>query len=210
MTQPTTEQRLVAALDLADGPFDNLELARLRLDEPAVLRVHLHLDALDTAWFDLRLHIAAGQDYRIMQATDYRTGRDGGGQWEQALPAGVYQVSLSAAQGGGKLALLVEPTPVREVVTVPLATPVGNPLYATSVAAFFDQALPAQLATYAIPDAAVAVVKDGALIFSHGYGFADLYQFLLRMPQTSPPPLRGSLLSAAERRLGERSAMRHG
>ncbi|MFP4394074.1 MAG: serine hydrolase domain-containing protein [Anaerolineales bacterium] len=41
------------------------------------------------------------------------------------------------------------------------------------MAAFFDAYLPAQMARYEIPGAAIAVVKDGQLFFAEGYGVAD-------------------------------------
>ena len=42
------------------------------------------------------------------------------------------------------------------------------------VEAFFDELMPKQLRTYHIAGAAVSLVKDGQLLFSEGYGFADL------------------------------------
>ncbi|NCC37265.1 MAG: class A beta-lactamase-related serine hydrolase, partial [Chloroflexia bacterium] len=50
----------------------------------------------------------------------------------------------------------------------------ASPLDAATVTAFFDTMLPQQLAAYQIPGAAVAVVKDGAILFAQGYGYADL------------------------------------
>lgn len=49
-----------------------------------------------------------------------------------------------------------------------------NPLDAAAAAAFFDVALPQQLAEYQIPGAAGAVVKGGEILFAQGYGYADL------------------------------------
>jgi CubicO group peptidase (beta-lactamase class C family) len=44
----------------------------------------------------------------------------------------------------------------------------------TALQAFFDELLPAQLEQAQIPGAALAVVKDGAVQFVQGYGYADL------------------------------------
>lgn len=41
------------------------------------------------------------------------------------------------------------------------------------LAAFFDARIPAQLAAYAIPGAAVAVVAEGRLVFAQGYGYTN-------------------------------------
>lgn len=49
-----------------------------------------------------------------------------------------------------------------------------QPLTAHSAAAFFDAVMPEQLVAYHIPGAAVAVVKDGRLLFTSGYGVDDL------------------------------------
>src|SRR5690554_3247784 len=40
--------------------------------------------------------------------------------------------------------------------------------------AFFDGAVRMQLTNHRIPGATVAVVKDGEIVFSKGYGYADL------------------------------------
>src|SRR4029450_796261 len=40
--------------------------------------------------------------------------------------------------------------------------------------ASFDQIIPALMVKWGIPGGAVAVVKDGRLIYSRGYGYADI------------------------------------
>ena len=49
-------------------------------------------------------------------------------------------------------------------------------LTATDVGAFLDGILPLQLKNDDIAGATVAVVKDGKILFAHGYGFADVKQ----------------------------------
>lgn len=51
--------------------------------------------------------------------------------------------------------------------------------------AFFDGALAMQLKEYKIPGATVAVVKDGEIVFSKGYGFADLHKQTPMDPETT-------------------------
>ncbi len=50
---------------------------------------------------------------------------------------------------------------------------VPGPQDPEEMATFFDAYLPAQMARYEIPGAAIAVVKDGRLFFAQGYGIAD-------------------------------------
>ena len=51
--------------------------------------------------------------------------------------------------------------------------------------AFFDGVLTLQLREYNVPGAAVALVKDNEIIFSKGYGFADLENRIPMDPETS-------------------------
>jgi CubicO group peptidase (beta-lactamase class C family) len=57
---------------------------------------------------------------------------------------------------------------------VPLASRAANSPQPQEVGAFFDRIIPQQLEEYHIPGAAVALVKDGEVVFAGGYGFADL------------------------------------
>jgi len=59
-------------------------------------------------------------------------------------------------------------------VSVPFC-PAGSP-NPQDLRVFFDQLVPQQLDEFHIPGAAIAVVKDGELVFSQGYGSADLDQ----------------------------------
>ena len=56
----------------------------------------------------------------------------------------------------------------------PVSVAAQESLTAASAAAFFDQVMPAQLEAYHIPGAVVAVVKDGQLLYTSGYGVDDL------------------------------------
>jgi hypothetical protein len=55
-----------------------------------------------------------------------------------------------------------------------LTGPTNGPSDAREVEAFLDELMPTQLRENHIAGAAVAVVKDGQLLFSKGYGYADL------------------------------------
>lgn len=54
---------------------------------------------------------------------------------------------------------------------VPVLPDISDP---ADVAAFFDTAVPAGMAKYNIPGAVVAVVADGELVYTKGYGYADI------------------------------------
>ena len=53
----------------------------------------------------------------------------------------------------------------------PLLPDISDP---ADAAAFFDTAVPAGMAKYNIPGAVVAVVADGDLVYTRGYGYADI------------------------------------
>jgi CubicO group peptidase (beta-lactamase class C family) len=64
------------------------------------------------------------------------------------------------------LGLLAQPDEARGQATPPLT--------AADLAVFFDGVIPVELERADIAGATVAVVKDGALLFAKGYGFADV------------------------------------
>lgn len=53
-------------------------------------------------------------------------------------------------------------------------TPPGNTMHEEDLEIFLDSFMPAQLKEKHIPGAAVAVVKDGRLVLSKGYGYANI------------------------------------
>jgi len=163
---PPNYQRL-AEVDLSDGPFTNAVVGELMVGETAVTHLRLSLPNLDTPRFTLRLQAENGETYTVLHAENYRTNHDGGGDWEETLPPGTYQLRLTAAQSAGAVTVYVRQNAAA-------AAQSASPLDAAAVAAFFDAALPQQLAEYSIPGAAVAVVKNGAILFAQGYGYADL------------------------------------
>lgn len=56
----------------------------------------------------------------------------------------------------------------------PAVRPADHPLDSADLEAFFDGIMATHFQTYHIPGAAVAVVKDGKVLFAKGYGYADL------------------------------------
>lgn len=72
---------------------------------------------------------------------------------------------------------VVAMTPLTTDTASPQETPPGGgPTDRQEVESFLDGVLAQQMADYSIPGASVAVVKDGALLFAKGYGYADLEQ----------------------------------
>jgi CubicO group peptidase (beta-lactamase class C family) len=161
------DYQLLAEVDLSSGPFAERVIGELVVGETAVIHLRLSLPNLDTPRFTLRLQGENGDAYTVLHAENYHTNQDGGGDWQETLPPGTYQLRLTAAQSAGEVAVYVRQSAVT-------SAQVAIPLDAAAVAAFFDAALPQQLADYNIPGAAVAVVKDGAILFAQGYGYADL------------------------------------
>jgi N-acyl-D-amino-acid deacylase len=71
--------------------------------------------------------------------------------------------------------------------------------------ASFDQAIPQLMAQWGIPGAAVAVARDGRLVFARGYGWADLAaeepvqpESLFRIASISKPITAAAVLSLVE------------
>lgn len=86
------------------------------------------------------------------------------------------------------------------------ATAAVPPLEAAAVADLVDQFLPGRMATEGVPGAAVAVVYDGQLLFSRGYGLADVAAgrpvdpgtTLFRVASVSKLPAFAAVLQLAE------------
>jgi CubicO group peptidase (beta-lactamase class C family) len=66
----------------------------------------------------------------------------------------------------------LQPQPPQEAAAEPIAEGVG-PIDAAELASFLDGLMAAHLTDHQVAGATVAVVRDGALLFSGGYGFVD-------------------------------------
>ena len=92
------------------------------------------------------------------------------GGWFRALI-----VSLLALISGAPLFASAErDSPETLSASVPSATVSGRPMAREDVEAFLDGLVPLQIQREGIAGAVVAVVKDGAVILSKGYGYADV------------------------------------
>lgn len=106
--------KLLAEVELTSGPFAGTELAEFGLTETAVIHLHLSLQNIATPTFALSLAGEDGSRYAILQAEDYRTNQDGGGEWQETLPPGAYRLVLDAAPSPGWLGVYMQTTPVSQ------------------------------------------------------------------------------------------------
>src|ERR1700744_2802268 len=87
-------------------------------------------------------------------------------------------IAAGAAAGAGPsrgpAPLPVHAAPVVNAVAPPSAKPEAHDLNATDLRAFFDGMVPYAIHRADIAGATFAVVKDGQIIFTQGYGYADL------------------------------------
>jgi len=83
------------------------------------------------------------------------------------------------------------PNPLAPKAAKPVATgeqpplPVTHELTAADVEAFLDGVMPLQLARENIAGAVVLVVKDGKVLFSHGYGYANVEKKIPVSPENT-------------------------
>ena len=99
---------LLAEVTLSDGPYNATTIAEFELTETAVTHLRFTLTNLDTAVFALQLQPENDASITILHAEDYRTNQDGGGDWEQTLPAGHYRLVLTAEQSPGTVKIYQE------------------------------------------------------------------------------------------------------
>jgi hypothetical protein len=109
--ETATDPRLLAMVDLATGPFDEVVVARFTLAETRVVQLRYSLINLDSPAFDLSLQGAERARFTILHAEQYRTSEDGGGDWQQTLPPDDYRLVLTAAQSPGTLAIYANDAP---------------------------------------------------------------------------------------------------
>lgn len=106
-TQPTPSPdfQSMAEVDLSAQPHDDEMLGEFTLMETAVAHIFYTIPNIDTTIFDLSLSGPDGESFVILHSEDFRTDESGGGTWEQSLPAGVYQLVLTASQTPGTLSV---------------------------------------------------------------------------------------------------------
>lgn len=95
----------LAAINLAEQAYEAQTVGEFTLADPATVTIDFALEEVDASIFDLRLITPAGDSLLILHSEDFRTDRQGGGQWEQNLPAGSYQLLLTAQASHGFMSL---------------------------------------------------------------------------------------------------------
>lgn len=105
--QPTPPPgfQLMAEVDLSARPYEGEMVGEFTLRETAVASIFYTIPNIDTTIFDLSLSGPDGASFVILHSEDFRTDESGGGAWEQSLPAGVYQLVLTASQNPGTLSI---------------------------------------------------------------------------------------------------------
>jgi hypothetical protein len=107
LAQPTPppDFQFLAEVDLSAQPHDEELLGEFTLSETAVTNIFYTIPNIDTTNFDLRLIGPNDDSLVILHSEDFRTDEDGGGTWEQRLPAGDYRLVLTASQTAGTLSV---------------------------------------------------------------------------------------------------------
>src|SRR6185436_7595239 len=93
-------------------------------------------------------------------------------KWSALMMLGLILVSIALGQVPN-----LPKAPTKEAVEQPEAAKPpagGHELTATDVETFLDGLVPLQLAQDDIAGATIAIVKDGKVLFSKGYGYADI------------------------------------
>jgi len=103
--QPPPDFQVVAEVDLSAQPYDAETVGEFTLGETAVARIFYTIPNIDTTNFDLSLIGPNDDSFVILHSEDFRTDEDGGGTWEQRLPAGDYRLVLTAPQTPGTLSV---------------------------------------------------------------------------------------------------------
>lgn len=83
------------------------------------------------------------------------------------------------------LFMIIPPVQAEDLDNVSNSENAANSESLEGLEAFFDGALAMQLRKYQIPGATVALVKDGEIVFSKGYGFANLQKQTPMNPETT-------------------------
>jgi len=102
---PPPDFQLVAEVDLSTQPHDAETVGEFTLTETAVVTILYTIPNIDTAIFDLRLSGPDSESFVILHSENFRTDENGGGAWEQSLPAGNYRLVLTVPQTPGTLSV---------------------------------------------------------------------------------------------------------
>lgn len=102
---PPPDFQLVAEVDLSNQAYDEEIVGEFTVTETAVTTIFYTIPNIDTATFDLSLSGPNDASFVILHSEDFRTDENGGGTWEQSLPAGNYQLLLTVPQTSGTLSV---------------------------------------------------------------------------------------------------------
>lgn len=102
---PPPDFQLVAEIDLSSRAYDADVLGQFMVAETAAVDIFFTLQEVDTPYLDLSLIGPAGDEITILHGEGFRTGRHGKGTWKRNLPAGTYQLVLTAHQSPGVLSV---------------------------------------------------------------------------------------------------------
>ena len=90
-----------------------------------------------------------------------------------------------SCMAGVAIAQVPQPTPRQQASASATPAPAAHAMTAADIATFFDGMLPYMLARGDIAGGAIVVVKDGDVLFAHGYGYADLKTRTPVSPETT-------------------------
>ena len=103
---PPPEFRRLAEVDLSAQAWEGEAAARFSLAEAADVALYFSVRQIDSAYFDLSLHGPDGYQVLIMHSESYRTDEvEAGWQRGFSLPAGDYELVLTAVQSPGMLTI---------------------------------------------------------------------------------------------------------
>lgn len=97
---------LIAQLDLSKQAYPSVALTQFTLDEPTHVGVFVVIREINTTYFDLSVTGTDGYSSVVIHGEGYNAIQDGG-LWEENLPAGTYQVLLTAHQSPGTVSVYI-------------------------------------------------------------------------------------------------------
>lgn len=90
----------VAQIDLSERAYTSETLKQFVLNEPSLVSVFIGIRNINTTYFDLSVTGPDGFHSTVVHGEGYNAAQDGG-LWEKSLPAGTYELVLTAHQSPG-------------------------------------------------------------------------------------------------------------
>ena len=104
---------------------------------------------------------------------------------QKAIVLTMTSAALMAPSAGGSAVPPQDRTPLRGDTAASVSPDQPGPTNRHEVAAFLDGLVPREMETQHIAGAAVSIIKDGRLLFTKGYGYADLHNHISVDPETT-------------------------